>query len=537
MHRLPFIIVTAALLAAMAVPVAAHPRRALRPPVTVDLLHRATDNIVFHARVAEHVGTAGGGLAAAGTAAYVVTDPRGVWTYDVSRPTSPTLLDVLPLAQGTNGQGLSGTMDFSYPIGIDTMAAHAQEDPTVASGTFVVQGTGAAGEGRAHVVSVTDPEAITSAATTGSDHTWTCISDVTTGAACRYAWGAGDPRAWIGGEIIDLTDPSTPVTREESWLELAGADPTVYRHDLTEIRPGLVMSVGAHVQLLDTSDPLAPALLVDMTPDELGKDFASSTLGGIAAAYHQALWPMDGNAKHLILGTEVSNSGQGDGTASGEECSDEAAVIETWDASQVLDALSRMQVMVDDGVPRSEARAAVFGDGSQVDFTHVDTYQASTRGIFLDGDAPGNVLFCAHWFSASPAFDATGGTIAAGYYNRGVRFIDLAEDGTMSERGWFVGADAYASSAQWVTDRVVYVHDYHRGLDVIELLPSPATGTYEATGPVADRALTAAEERAIGLAPFPSTDGPRPRTLTMLVGIVLLAAEAKRRVARVGRGS
>jgi hypothetical protein len=63
------------------------------------------------------------------------------------------------------------------------------------------------------------------------------------------------------------------------------------------------------------------------------------------------------------------------------------------------------------------------------------------------------------------------------YYDWGTRFVDIAPDGTMEELGWFLPGEGYAGSVQWITDDIVYVMDYRRGLEVLRLTGEPATGT------------------------------------------------------------
>ena len=40
------------------------------------------------------------------------------------------------------------------------------------------------------------------------------------------------------------------------------------------------------------------------------------------------------------------------------------------------------------------------------------------RGIFLQGGAPGHVLYCAHWMEQHPSFSETG-LVTVAYYDRG----------------------------------------------------------------------------------------------------------------------
>jgi hypothetical protein len=108
-----------------------------------------------------------------------------------------------------------------------------------------------------------------------------------------------------------------------------------------------------------------------------------------------------------------------------------------------------------------------------VTFTRIDAFDAAGRGLFLDGQAPGHLLYCAHWMELEPRF-AGGGLMAVSYYDRGTRFVDVARDGRMTEVGWYTPAEGYSGAPQWVSDDVVFVTDYRRGLEVLRVGSAPA---------------------------------------------------------------
>jgi hypothetical protein len=424
-----------------AAPALAHPAVPLDPTLPFDATYSATDNIEYLGRFPEHAGTAGGYPSEDGTVFYL-TDPRGVYTYDTTDPARPTLLGSVALYQQTTGVAL------------------AQEDPDTNGEILLVDGatTPAATSSRLHVVDVSDPSDLRILSSLPvTDHTWTCVTGVdATGAenSCAYAYGRA-------GHIVDLTDPAAPELLEHTWRGSVGYGDrgnSPYTHDLTEIRPGLVMTAGASAVLMDTSDPTAPVYLT-----EIGERDRFSSLG-----YHSVEWAREGRDRYVVLGTEIAPAavpglpGAADNTA-GSDCEGENSVIETWDASEVLKALR---------IYERNGRTAVF---DKAQFRQVDSYDASGRGLFLTGDAPGSQLYCAHWMELHPTF-SDGGLMAVAYYNRGTRFVEVGDDGTMSEVGWFTPAEGYAGSPQWVSDDVVYVMDYRRGLEVVRLTDAAATG-------------------------------------------------------------
>jgi hypothetical protein len=436
MRRRPAL-VTALLTAALVAPAApalAHPTAPLDPTLPTDLTFASTDNVEYLGRFPEHTGTAGGAPSADGKRFYL-TDPRGVYVYDTTDAAQPSLMGSIRLFQTTTG------------------AALAQEDPDTDGRILLVDAaTTPVGTAALQVVDVSKPEAMKVLSSVPvTDHTWTCISGVdatrrTT--SCAYAYGRS-------GHIVDLRNPAKATLLESTWREAVGYGSRgnkPYTHDLTEIRPGLVMSAGSTSILMDTSNPAKPLRLTAIDQQE-----RFPSLG-----FHSVEWAKGGTSPWLVAGTEIAPDGATN--AAGSDCKDDDSVIETWDARAVVKALKTYKP----GTGAAGLRGATF--------KKVDAFQVAGRGIFLDGAAPGHVLYCAHWMELHPDF-ATSGRMAVSYYDRGTRFVDVGKDGKMKEVGWIVPAEGYSGSPQWVTKDVVYVMDYRRGLEVVRLLDKPATGT------------------------------------------------------------
>ncbi|MDX1660028.1 MAG: hypothetical protein R3343_14515, partial [Nitriliruptorales bacterium] len=159
-----------------------------------------------------------------------------------------------------------------------------------------------------------------------------------------------------------------------------------------------------------------------------------------------------------------------------------------------------------------------------IEFTKLDEFDAGGRGIFLDGQAPGHLLYCAHWFEVNPQFDGAGKMVVS-YYDRGTRFVEVATDGTMTEIGWITPAEGYSGSAQWISDEVVYIMDYRRGMEVIKLTGDVATGTYTHRTDVIPASSTI---EPAGLA-APAPGGLGGTTIAVGLGLLLLAVARRRR--------
>jgi hypothetical protein len=415
-------------------PALAHPTTPLDPTLPTDLTFASTDNVEYLGRFPEHTGTAGGALSGDGKRFYL-TDPRGVYVYDTSDPADPSLLGSLRLFQTTTGVAL------------------AQEDPDTNDRILLVDGGPTpAGPTALNVVDVSDPKALKVLSTVPvTDHTWTCVSGVDATRkqnSCAWAYGRS-------GHIVDLRDPAKPALLPTTWREAVdygkrGNSP--YTHDLTEIRPGLVMSAGSTSILMDTANPAKPLRL---TAIDQSKRFPS--LG-----FHSIEWARGGTSPWLVAGTEIAPSGPTN--TAGSDCNGDNSVIETWDARAVVKALRSYKP----GTGAAGMRGATF--------TRTDAFKVSGRGLFLNGAAPGHVLYCAHWMELHPDF-ANGGKMAVSYYDRGTRFVQVGKDGKMTELGWITAAEGYSGSPQWISKDVVYVMDYRRGMEVVRLLDKPATGT------------------------------------------------------------
>lgn len=491
MRRLATVAVATSLLAATAVPALAHPSVELAPTLPTDLTHARTDNVDYLGRFPEHTGTAGGRLHGD---VFFVTDPRGVYAYDVSDPADPALLGSLEL----------------YQTGLG--AALAQEDPDTNGEILLLDGAASpTGGAQLTIVDVSDPTSLSVLSTVPlTAHTWNCITGIDAEGevnSCAYAYSRE-------GYIVDLTDPANP-EQLEGWREQVdfgttgpGSRNPFYSHDLTEVRPGLVMTAGSSSILMDTSDPANP---VELTRIDQQQRFNGTGLG-----FHSVEWADGGQDPILVAGTEIAPSGQTN--TAGSDCVDDNSVIETWDASAILDGLAAY----DEGATVDEAFAGR-------EFTKLDAFDAGGRGIFLLGGAPAHVLYCAHWMEQAPDFAGGTGRIAVSYYDRGTRFVEVGADGEMSEIGWMVPAEGYSGSVQWIgsdeSGDILYVMDYRRGLEVLRLRPQAATGVVDATTDV-----VAASSTGIVPAGLPGEGAvPVSSTVAAAAGLALATIDVRRR--------
>jgi LVIVD repeat-containing protein len=365
----------------------------------------STDNVQWVSVNPRHTGSSGGRLVGK---YFYVTDPRGVFIYDVTDPVSPALTGSVAVLQAGE------------------RAALMQEDPDTNGEILIMNGVDPAATGSGNrflVIDVSDkaaPRVIGSVVT--DDHTWTCIAD------CSYAIGRT-------GGVIDLTTPSNPKI-VANWKQSVSG--TGYTHDFTEVSPNRLMTAGQSSFYLDTTTPTQPVKLTTIKTQ-------FHTLG-----YHSAVWPRLGQDRFLVMGTEIAPSGPTE--TAGSDCQGDGEIA-TYDTSAVLAAERDF----------AENPGSPWGPAS---FTKVDSWEISGRGTYNDGRAPFSVLYCSHWFDANPEWN-DGGVIAMAHYDSGTRFLKVNQAGDISEIGWFQPVGGYTAAAYWVTKDIVYVLDYRRGLDIL----------------------------------------------------------------------
>lgn len=383
--------------AASAAVLTAAPLAAAQPNLPVsDSGGFSSSNVEWVSINPSHAGTSGGKLVGK---YYYLTDPRGLFIYDTSKPESPQLVGELLAPQ------------------IGTGAALAQEDPDTNGKILLLnaysQGGSPTGLLVIDVSDQTAPEVVGSIAL--SDHTWTCFLD------CKYAIGRT-------GYVLDLRKPSEP-KEIGNWKDHVNAPS--YMHDFEEVAPGLLIGAGQPSFYLDMRNPTKPKELSAFSPQ-------FHTLG-----YHSAIWPRNAKDSLLLMGAEVAPPG---GTSNaGSDC-----------AQEDVHALATF-----------DARAAVKrGPRPGTVFRKLSDWRVAGRGAYADGNAPGHTLYCGHWFDPHPDW-RNGGIVAIGHYDWGTRFVEVSSNGKMKEIGYFQPVAGHTSSAEWISDDIVYTHDYRRGLEIL----------------------------------------------------------------------
>jgi hypothetical protein len=310
-----------------------------------------------------------------------LTTYRSFSIYDISDPLDPVELSSNPLSIQASNEDVdtNGTiMLISAEVPIGRLHIWDVEDATNPTEIAVLDGAG--------------------------EHTTTCILD------CKLAYGAR-------GSVIDLSVPSAPKVIG-NWMsglpDLNGNNV----HDVTEVRPGIVLTSSNPMMLLDArKDPVRPQVLAVGT-------------GALHGLYHSNLWPQRGRDRFSLLSTEG-------GTMSGI-CDTTSGSFSVWDMKR-----------------RRQTRS----------FQLVDSF-AMDNGTHIDGKAAPGLGCSAHWFDAHPRFSNGGLVVMAGYAH-GARLLEVSPTGKISEVGHFMGHAAETWVTLWADPEVIYSIDFKRGLDIL----------------------------------------------------------------------
>ena len=280
-------------------------------------------------------------------------------------------------------------------------------------------------------------------------------------ADCSLAWVDGGDHV----EVVDLSNPSAPRSLGKFESEASKSDAFRVTHDTTRDSTGLLWSVGgggAAGYRLGT-DPLNPELL-----------YSTGPAGVNPSPYNDFILHNSLRRKNVLLITEedyVDTSETPPGGCRGQ------GKFETWQI------------------------------GSKGRLTPLDTWETELNGFLFgggadDSKAPFTVNCSSHWF------DERDGIATVGWYEQGVRFLDVRNPKAIRQVGYYLPADGSTWAAYWSpTDpagEIVYTADVTRGIDVLRIAGggrAPDTPTHTAPIP---QAWSAPSTSSLAFAPSDS---------------------------------
>jgi hypothetical protein len=443
---------------ATAVPAAAHgggsgpassKRQQFEDGVSVPVI--SSPNIRLVTNVPDTAGISG--VFARSAPYFYVSSTDSITVYDVSDPTHPTPTGVLANlvfeneAMNYGEKKVDGAVQRFVLVGVDTIEASPTAPDHIGRSNEVMV---------VDVTDPTDPRIRSRVATTTNTHTVSCIHQT----ACRYAYTAGRNGQF---SIVDLGDLDHP--REvDSDPAMAGTQPFAspaagpnaaftsgagHKWNFDDAGYGTHVGSGGSA-MFDVSDPVHPRLVA--TTDEHGtqgpwNDFIHhNSYRPNAAGFVPGQSPDVRNGNVLLVTEEDYEN---------TDCST-AGSFQTWQVGSL------------DGTPGA--------------ITPLDRINPVDLG---EGVSAPHMAFCsAHWFDYHPS-----GIVAEGYYEGGLRLLDVRDPRDIKEYGYVASGLSEVWDAYWLPARnaagvatggktnIVYTVDAVRGLDVYTVdLPSGGTG-------------------------------------------------------------
>lgn len=362
-----------------------------------------------------------------------VSGVPGLSIYDVTEPAVPVLVSHLPLPNWEN------------------------EDITVSDDGRWALISEFTAEIYLHVIDVSIPERPRLVATQpldGGAHTVDCIDT-----ACDVVYGSE-------GQMLDLTDKSSPRVLDTNWMDLAEEQIRARTgnaefqlsggHALNLDAAGIVTTDTTPLVMLDVTDPLAPVVITTSDAAQMNEAqtaYQHNNLRPRADEYRPRRTGRDRRDAalrpgELVLGNGETNFTGNCGAGSGPFASYSARGFDHGETIQLLDVLRPVS------------------------------------GEYSDGNPAVNALGCSgHWFSTTA--DGDDELVAGAWYEHGTRFLRVDGDtGAISQLGFFQPGVGSASAAHWIDDEYAYVIDYERGIDVLRFdrsAPVPSTAEIDAS--------------------------------------------------------
>jgi hypothetical protein len=380
-----------------------------------------SENVQHVGSLPEAAGAIGARFSDDGETMYV-SAATGLLIYDVSAPAAPRKLSQLALPHFENED-----VDLGHVGGRDIVVI--SNDPSFT------------GVGILYVIDVTDPAAPSVIAAkpteapliggaigaegTGNGHTASCIDD------CRWLWTTGTSE---GITVYDLSDPAAP--RHVGAFTLPGEG---FSHDVDVDDRGIAWVTGEDgtfgYDVTAMTDPVAPPLVYRSDPTIVNSGNSGPFSPETANDY-----PLDflhHNSRRI--GADLMAITEEDYTRPG--CPGQGS-LQTWRIGP--DGTLRLLDL----------------------FTTELNELAELKGRSNPYGAPTTVNCSAHWF------DEDRGLIAQGWYDQGVRFLDVSDPTDIVQIGYYVSTGTYWAAYFAPADKrgeTVYGLDTAGGIDVLHI--------------------------------------------------------------------
>lgn len=254
----------------------------------------------------------------------------------------------------------------------------------------------------------------------GPGHTASCIAD------CSFAWLGGSRDR--GVTVVDLRDPAAPALLGVIPTP-AGADNVGYGspgvvHDvhMDRYRNVWVAGSGGTAMYELTKNPLKPKLIAATHKSD------NARLNGLI---HHGVQRFN---KDLVL---IGEEDYGDSACGTVDPKNQDGSMQIWKIDRKAKRLRP-----------------------------VSTWDVALDGTMETLATEVGITCSSHWFDYNRH-----SIVVDGWYEAGVRFLDVSKPAKMRQVGYFIGTGTAASGAKFhpKDPSVVYVADYNRGLDVIAI--------------------------------------------------------------------
>ena len=456
-----------------------------------------SDNVELLTKLPEAAGAIGARFSDDGKTMYV-TSLTGLGIYDVSDPADPQRLSRLPLPHIENED-----VDVGHVGGKDIVVISNDPAFTSAGVIYIIDVTNPSApaplSATPTTVGVGELDEAFGFKTTTNGHIANCIQD------CRYLWTTGSEE---GITVYDLSDPASPQHlgsfqmpapkfRNQCYIntqECEQVEPEPgFTHDVFVDPSGIAWITGEDGTYgYDTnsmSDPVAPRLVYRSDEDVVnsgrsGPWFAgddASNSGPIDFLHHNSMRTsirMNGGSGKR--GKDARTAGMGNVLAVTEEdylrpgCKGQGS-LQTW---QITDEQNS------DGTTKLR----------MLDLWTTELNELRELKGRSDETFPATANCSAHWF------DESDGLLAQGWYDQGVRFMDISDPTDIRQVGYWVTQGEFWGAYFAPTDptrQIVYALDTAGGIDVLRLDRGGATvGANARTvrAPVDEADLTAPSE-------------------------------------------
>jgi hypothetical protein len=382
-------------------------------------------NVSLLGKLPDSAGAIGARFSPDGRTMYV-SSATGLQVYDVSTPAAPRKLSQLPLPHFENED---------VDVGRDTVVI--TNDPSFS------------GVGIIYLIDVSDPAAprlrsslptnvpLVGTDNTDNGHIANCIQ------GCDYLYTTGTSE---GLAVYDIRDLDAP--RFVKTIALPGNG---FTHDVHVDAAGIAWVTGEDGTFgFDVTDPLNPVLEYRSDPS------ITNTGGGLPG--DDGAGPLD-FLHHNMLRTSIDLLDDGTVQPAAEPgLGNVLAITEEDYLKPGCDGQGSIQTwkITGDRNPDGTIKLAL------VDMWTTELNELASA----TGRSPATVNCSAHWF------DEQGGLLAQGWYDQGVRFLDVSDPRDIRQVGYYATTDTFWAAYFAPTDpahETVYALDTTSGIDVLHI--------------------------------------------------------------------